>query len=39
MEVLFQYANSLSKLDQIIVIADARANPFKETQYKRARKG
>jgi hypothetical protein len=38
MEVLFQHANKLSKLDQIIIIADARANPFPETKYKRSRK-
>jgi hypothetical protein len=32
---LFQHANSLNKLDQIILIADARANDFNETQLKR----
>ncbi len=35
MEVLFQHANKINKLDQIIIIADAKSNNAKETKNKR----
>jgi hypothetical protein len=38
-EVMFQYANKLSNLNQIILITDARANRDAEVRYKRERMG